>query len=160
VTKRKTDSPQERLREVLAHKAAVPAESEVANFSDEQLDTYWKEYGRLTLSIYDLPGGVDHITAAKRRLFEHFGMNPNDPLHWHQLVSFFAFVMFWEGSRKKPGRPRKNWSQADAVIADMIARLPSQSSKTQLARQLTKRGSPLHGVPLRTARAHIARVKK
>lgn len=159
---RKIDSPQKRLREALAVKPAAPAESEVANFSEEQLDAHWKKHGRLTLSIYDLPDGPDHITTAKRRLFEHFGLDANDPLHWHQLVSFFAFVMFWEGpSGKRRGAPRKDWSKADAVIADMIAAQPSQSSKTKLATRLRRdKKSPLYGMPLRTARAHVARVKK
>jgi hypothetical protein len=155
VTKRKTDSPQQRLREVIAHKAPAPAESEVANLSDEQLDAYWKKHGRLTLSIYDLPGGPDSITTAKRRLFEHFGMNPNDPLHWHQLVSFFAFVMFWEGSSGKPGRPRKDWSAADAVIADMIAAQPYQSSA-----KVAERVARVTGMSKRTARRQVSRVKK
>jgi hypothetical protein len=149
-------------------------DSAVRGFSPEQLDSYWKTYARDAFSVEDLQDvvrtgkmtiefrpstRVDYFARARRRLFDHFGLDPNNPWHWRQLVDFFAYIEFWEGPRKKPGRPRKDRTAEDAEIAAAIATLPGQSN-VSLGRLLArKKGSPLYGRK-RSVRANVARVKK
>jgi hypothetical protein len=172
---RKTDTPPKRMRETRYRGPKLARPSSVQGFSPEQLDAHWKTRARFVLTVEDMQdvvrtgemtiefrpsAHVDYSARARRRLFDHFGLDPNDPLHWRQLIDYFAYIEFWEGPRKTPGRPRKDRTADDAAIAAEIATLPSQSN-LKLAKQLRrKKDSPLSGKALRSARADIARVKK
>jgi hypothetical protein len=170
---RKTDSPAKRRREARFKGPKVALQSHVQGLSSEQLDNYWKVYARVALSVEDTKDvsvdgmtiqfrpsvHIDYFASARRRLFDHFGFDPNDPWHWRQLVDFFAYIEFWEGPRRKPGRPREDRSAKDADVAAAIAALPSYSN-TKLALRLARtKGSPLFGKK-RSARTDVARVKK
>jgi hypothetical protein len=172
MSNRKTDSPPKRMRETRYRGPKLARPSSVQGFSPEQVDAHWKTSARFILTVDDvkdvsvegmtvqfrLSARVDYFAKARRRLFEHFGLDPNDPLHWRQLIDYFAYIEFWEGPRKKVGAPRKDKTADDAALAAEIATLPSQSN-LKLAQQLKrKKESPVYGKSLRTARAHVARV--
>jgi hypothetical protein len=153
-------------------KLTVP--SSVQGFSPEQLDNHWATRARVFFTVEDEQEAVrgegmmikwrpsrhiDYFAKARRRLFDHFGLDPNDPQHWRMLVDYFAYNEFWKGPRKKRGRPKEDKTERDAEIAAAIAALPSSLSNSELARQVKRKSKLPHG-RMRTLRAHVARVKK
>jgi hypothetical protein len=103
---RKTDSPRKRMRELLYRGPKAPPSSQ-PSLNEHS----WAIRAREALTIRDLTeihfgGGrtervsddyIDYSARAVRRLFEHFKLDPGDPLAWRWLVNLFAYAEFWEG---------------------------------------------------------------
>jgi hypothetical protein len=155
-----TTSPRKRMREVVYRGSKLALPSRAKGMSPEQLDAYWRSDARVALSVEELgtpvrtgdmtiefkpSAHVDYGAMARRRLFDQFGLDPNDPWHWRQLIDFFAYSESWEGPRRKAGRPRA--TAKDAEDAAMIATSPGQSNVV-LAKKLG------------THRSRIAKLKK
>jgi hypothetical protein len=171
---RKTDSPRKRMREVLHRAPKLPPLSFDRTGEPEE---YWileakaaltiqdmREFRSADGSIIQLPDDfVDYSTRAVRKLFEHFKLNPDQPLHWRWLVNLFAYIEFWEGPKKKRGRP-KEWTDArDKELAAALKTLPSQSNAGAARLLLKDKKITVHkGVGTKSGsslRKRIAKVK-
>jgi hypothetical protein len=141
---RKTDSPRKRMRELLYRGPKAPP------LSQPSLNEHsWAIRAREALTIRDLTeihfgGGrtervsgdyIDYSARAVRRLFEHFKLDPGDPLDWRWLVNLFAYAEFWEGPKRSAGRPKR---ENDDELAAALAKLPSCSA-SEASRKLGRK---------------------
>jgi hypothetical protein len=93
---------------------------------------------------------VDYSTRAVRRLFEHFKLDPGQPLHWRWLVNLFAYAEFWEGPKRGAGRPKQaSDPEFDAALASL-----ANYSNAAAARKLKKfaKGTSISGLRRRIAK--------
>lgn len=180
MNKRKTDSPRKRMREV-EFRAAKSHRSPTMRIMKDNLDSLpeaqWETAARAALSIEDmkeayfngekvkLPDGwIDYQARAMRRLFDHFNLDADDPWSWRMLVTYFAYIFFWKGPPKKPGRPIEWTDDRETELAAMVAMLPGSSA--DLARRLANdKKSPFVAKSIdkssgRGLRSRIAKVRK
>ena len=158
---RKVDSPRKRMREVLHRGPKNPPIS----FRIEMPDDAWFREARIALTTGPLrkiyfAGGrtvlapddfVDYSARSVRKLFDHFKLDPQQPLHWRWLVNLFAYAEFWEGPKRKVGAPKR---ADEHELATALATLPSCSdaeAARRLARKFAK-GSSTSGLRRRIAK--------
>jgi hypothetical protein len=141
---RKVDSPRKRMREVIYKfpkiKRGMTPHKFFADSSPEVQDLNWINSARAAFRLDDniiFQGKTipNPATAAIRRLFASFNLDPADPFAWRELVQCFAYAEHWQAPPRKRGRPGERDDRKTAELLAEIKANPGMSAKA-LAKKL------------------------
>ena len=141
---RKVDSPRKRMRELTYKvpkiKRGMTPHKLFADSSPEVQDVNWVHSARAAFRLDDnitFQGKTitDPATAAIRKLFASFNLDPADPWAWRELVQWFAYAEHWKAPSRKRGRPAEHDGEKTVELLAEIKANPGMSAKA-LAKKL------------------------
>jgi hypothetical protein len=106
------------------------------------------------------PDFEDPWHAAMVRAFDHFKLDPEDPSSWRMLVSHFAYIFFWQPSRRRGAKVR--WTnERDEKLYRAVCSLPPGLSDVQAAKKLANdKRSPFYMCGVRGLQSRIGKVRR